>query len=71
MDSLPPGGQFQRSPLEAGGVEVEVHWAHKHAANMRAKALSAVIQNIRAAGFISYNSVARELNQRRVPTLRH
>jgi hypothetical protein len=45
--------------------------AHKHAANMRARALSAVIQDIRAAGFISYNAVARELNRRGVPTLRH
>ena len=44
--------------------------AHKHAANMRALALSAVIQEIRAAGFISYNAVARELNRRQVPTLR-
>jgi hypothetical protein len=41
-----------------------------HAANMRARALSAIIQDIRAAGFISYNAVARELNRRRVPTLR-
>ena len=43
----------------------------KHAANMRARALSVVIQDIRAAGFISYNSVTRELNRRGVPTLRH
>jgi hypothetical protein len=38
-----------------------------HAANMRARALSAVIQDIRAAGFISYNA---ELNRRGVPTHR-
>jgi hypothetical protein len=38
-------------------------------ANMRARALSAVIQEMRAAGFISYNAVARELNRRGV--LRH
>jgi hypothetical protein len=37
---------------------------------MRALALSAVIQEIRAADFISYNAVARELNRRHVPTLR-
>ena len=43
---------------------------HKHAANMRARALSAVIQDIREAGFINYNAVARELNRRQVPTLR-
>jgi hypothetical protein len=44
--------------------------APKHAANLRALALSAVIQEIRAAGFISYNAVARELNHLQVPTLR-
>jgi hypothetical protein len=44
--------------------------AHKLAANRRALALSAVIQEIRVAGFISYNAVARELNRRQVPTLR-
>jgi len=38
--------------------------------DMRARALSAVIQDIRAAGFISYNAVARELNRRGVPTFR-
>jgi hypothetical protein len=41
-----------------------------HTANMRARALSAVIQEIRAAGFISYNAVAKELNRRGVPTHR-
>ncbi|MEA2808427.1 MAG: hypothetical protein QOJ17_2568 [Rhodospirillaceae bacterium] len=44
--------------------------AHMHAANMRALALSALMQEIRAAGFISYNAVSRELNRRQVPTLR-
>jgi hypothetical protein len=28
------------------------------------------MQEIRAAGFISYNAVSRELNRRQVPTLR-
>jgi hypothetical protein len=37
---------------------------------MRALALSALMQEIRAAGFISYNAVSRELNRRQVPTLR-
>jgi hypothetical protein len=37
---------------------------------MRALALSAVIQEIRAAGFISYNAVARELNRLQVPSVR-
>jgi hypothetical protein len=45
--------------------------AHKLAANLRARALAPVIQELRAAGFISYNAVARELNRRYVPTLRH
>ena len=45
--------------------------ADMRAANMRALALSPMIQEIRAAGFISYNAVARELNRRQVPTLRH
>jgi hypothetical protein len=45
--------------------------AHKLAANLRARALSAVIQELRAAGFVSYNAVARELNRRQVPTFRH
>ena len=44
--------------------------AHMHAANLRALALSALMQEIRAAGFISYNAVSRELNRRQVPTLR-
>jgi hypothetical protein len=40
------------------------------AANMRARALASVIQELRAAGFVSYGAVARELNRRQVPTLR-
>jgi hypothetical protein len=44
--------------------------AHKLAANLRARALAPVIQELRAAGFISYNAVSRELNRRQVPTLR-
>jgi hypothetical protein len=44
--------------------------AHMHAANLRARTLSALMQELRAAGFISYNAVSRELNRRQVPTLR-
>jgi hypothetical protein len=44
--------------------------SHKLAANLRARALAPVIQELRAAGFISYNAVSRELNRRQVPTLR-
>jgi hypothetical protein len=37
---------------------------------MRARALAPVIKELRAAGYISYNAVSRELNRRQVPTLR-
>jgi hypothetical protein len=40
------------------------------AANLRARALASVIQELRAAGFVSYGAVARELNRRQVPPLR-
>ena len=43
---------------------------HMVAANLRARALAPVIQELRAAGFVSYGAVARELNQRQVPPLR-
>jgi hypothetical protein len=71
----PPPGKSGPTPANrssgrrAGGRRGAL--AYKHAANMRARALSAVIRDIRAAGFISYNAVARELNRRQVPTLRH
>ena len=44
--------------------------AHMVAANLRAWALAPVIQELRAAGFVSYCAVARELNRRQVPPLR-
>jgi len=44
--------------------------AHMVAANLRACALASVIQELRAAGFVSYGAVARELNRRQVPPLR-
>jgi hypothetical protein len=44
--------------------------AHMVAANLRAWALAPVIQELRAAGFVSYGAVARELNRRQVPPLR-
>jgi hypothetical protein len=43
---------------------------HMVAANLRARALGPVIQEIGAAGFVSYGAVARELNRRHVPPLR-
>ena len=44
--------------------------AHMVAANLRARALAPVIQELRAAGFVSYGAVARELNRHQVPPLR-
>jgi hypothetical protein len=44
--------------------------SHMVAANLRARALASVIQELRAAGFVSYGAVARELNRRQVPPLR-
>jgi len=40
------------------------------AANLRARALAPVVRDIWAAGFMSYHAMSRELNRRRVPTLR-
>src|ERR1700704_4805989 len=44
--------------------------SHMVAANMRARALASVIQELRAADFVSYGAAARELNRRQLPTLR-
>ena len=42
--------------------------AHKRAANARAKALASTIRKLRKAGFVSINAIARELNERGIPT---
>src|SRR5215203_2012437 len=44
--------------------------SHMVAANLRARALAPVVRDIWAAGFMSYHAMSRELNRRRVPTLR-
>jgi hypothetical protein len=44
--------------------------SHMVAANLRASALASVVREIWAEGYMSYNSLARELNRREVPTLR-
>jgi hypothetical protein len=44
--------------------------SHMVAANLRARALAPVVQEIWAAGFMSYSAVSRELNRRQVPPLR-
>jgi hypothetical protein len=59
-----------RSSGRRGGGPGPGALSHKLAANLRARALAPVIQELRAAGFISYNAVSRELNRRQVPTLR-
>ena len=51
-------------------VETPGALAHMVAANLRAGALAFVIQELRAAGFVSYGAVARELNRRQAPPLR-
>jgi hypothetical protein len=43
---------------------------HMVAANLRARALASVILDLRAAEFMTYNAVSRELNRRKVRPLR-
>jgi hypothetical protein len=54
-----------RSPGRRG--ETPGALTHMVAANLRARALAPVIQELRAAGVVSCGAVARELNRRRVP----
>jgi hypothetical protein len=42
--------------------------ANKRAADSRARALVQIIQELRAAGFVSRRALAHELNRRRTPT---
>ena len=43
---------------------------NKKAADARAKALASTIHQLRKAGFVANNAIARELNERRIPTAR-
>ena len=43
---------------------------HKQAADVRAEAMASTIRKLRRAGFVSANAIARELNERRIPTVR-
>jgi Recombinase len=43
---------------------------NKKAADARAKALASTIHQLRKAGFVAINTIARELNERRIPTAR-
>ena len=42
--------------------------ANKQAADARAKALASTIRKLRKAGFVAIKAIARELNERRIPT---
>jgi hypothetical protein len=42
--------------------------AQKQAADARAKALASTIRKLRKAGFVSIKAIARELNERGIPT---
>jgi hypothetical protein len=44
--------------------------ANKNAADVRAKALASTIRKLRKAGFVAIKAIARELNERRIPTAR-
>jgi hypothetical protein len=44
--------------------------SHMVAANLRASALASVVREVWAEGYMSYNSLARELNRRQVTPLR-
>jgi len=44
--------------------------ASKQVADMRAEALAPTIRKLRRAGFFSINAIARELNEREIPTSR-
>jgi hypothetical protein len=44
--------------------------SHKQAADVRAKALASTIRKLRRAGIVSSRAIARELNEREIPTAR-
>ena len=44
--------------------------SNKKAADARAKALASTIRKLRKAGFVAIKAIARELNERRIPTAR-
>jgi hypothetical protein len=52
------------------GAKINHGQANKHAADMRAKALAPTIRKLRRAGFVSISAIARELNEREIPTAR-
>jgi Recombinase len=44
--------------------------AHRQAADARAKSLASTIRALQADGVVTVNAIARELNQREIPTAR-
>jgi hypothetical protein len=43
---------------------------HKHASDVRARALASTIRKLRRAGFVSVRAIVFELNEREIPTAR-
>ena len=54
--------------ITLGKGRTNIGLAHKRAADARAKALAPTIRKPREAGFVAIKAIARELNERRVPT---
>ena len=63
-------GPMERVRGETSSRRRGIHGAlaNKHAADSRARALASIIHELRAAGFISRRSLAKELNRRGIPT---
>jgi hypothetical protein len=54
--------------ITLGKGRINNRLAHKQAADTRAKDLASTIRKLRTAGFVSTNTIARELNEREIPT---
>ena len=50
------------------GARINNGQARKHAADLRAEALAATIAKLWKAGFVSINTIARELSEQEIPT---
>jgi hypothetical protein len=74
------GGRWHRSSVRRlltrlrqltsahGGTNNKLGW--KRVADLRAESLRPTIYNLRKAGFVSISAIARELNERDIPTAR-
>ena len=56
--------------ITLGKGRANIRLAHKQAADARAKALASTIRKLRKAGFVAIKAIARELNEREIPTAR-